>query len=101
MIFGDFFSRIDKFSWIKIIVETKTKGKLFSKSKTKIDTVVKIDTVYKTTSEFDLESLINEAEESIKEMDSIFDNSDLPNKVNMDLINELLIKIRKEFYGIS
>lgn len=51
--------------------------------------------------EFDLESLINEAEESIKEMDSIFDNSDLPNKVNMDLINELLIKIRKEYYGIS
>ena len=51
--------------------------------------------------EFDLESLINEVEESIKEMDSIFDNSDLPNKVNMDLINELLIKIRKEFYGIS
>jgi hypothetical protein len=34
-------------------------------------------------------------------MDSIFDNSDLPNKVNMDLINELLIKIRKEYYGIS
>lgn len=51
--------------------------------------------------EFDLESLINEAEESIKEMDSIFDNSDLPNKVNMDLINELLIKIRKEHYGIT
>lgn len=51
--------------------------------------------------EFDLESLIKEAEESIIEMDNIFDDSDLPNKVNMDLINELLIKIRKEFYGIS
>jgi len=51
--------------------------------------------------EFDLESLIKEAEESIIEMDNIFDDSGLPNKVNMDLINALLIKIRKEFYGIT
>lgn len=51
--------------------------------------------------EIDLDSLIKEADEAIEEMDSIFDNSDLPNKVNPELVNNLLIKIRKEFYGIS
>ena len=51
--------------------------------------------------EVDLESLIQMADQAIEEMDSIFINSDLPNKVNPELINTLLIKIRKEFYGIS
>jgi hypothetical protein len=41
------------------------------------------------------------ADEAISEMDSIFDNSDLPNKVDKNLVNDLLIKIRKEFYGIT
>ncbi len=41
------------------------------------------------------------ADQAIEEMDSIFDNSDLPNKVNPDLVNTLLVKIRKECYGIS
>jgi hypothetical protein len=51
--------------------------------------------------EVDLTKLIEMADQAIEEMDSIFDNSDLPNKVNPDLVNTLLIKIRKEFYGIS
>jgi predicted nucleotidyltransferase len=51
--------------------------------------------------EVDLETLIKEAEESIIEMDNIFDESNLPNKVNPELVNNLLVKIRKEFYGIS
>lgn len=51
--------------------------------------------------EVDLTKLIAMADQAIEEMDSIFDNSDLPNKVNPDLVNSLLIKIRKEFYGIS
>jgi hypothetical protein len=50
--------------------------------------------------EIDLDSLIKEADEAIEEMDSIFDNSDLPDKVDKNLVNDLLIKIRKEFYGI-
>lgn len=51
--------------------------------------------------EVDLSKLIEMADQAIEEMDSIFDNSDLPNKVNPQLVNTLLIKIRKEFYGIS
>lgn len=38
------------------------------------------------------------ADQAIEEMDSIFDKSDLPNKVNPELVNTLLIYIRKEFY---
>ena len=40
------------------------------------------------------------AEEEIARMDEIFDNSDLPNSVDKDLVNDLLIKIRKSFYKI-
>jgi DNA-binding Lrp family transcriptional regulator len=51
--------------------------------------------------EVDLTNLIEMADQAIEEMDNIFDNSDLPKKVNPELVNTLLIKIRKEFYGIS
>jgi len=51
--------------------------------------------------EVDLTNLIEMADQAIEEMDNIFDNSDLPNKVNPELVNNLLVKIRKEFYGIS
>jgi len=51
--------------------------------------------------EIDLETLIEDADAAIAEMDNIFDNSDLPKKVNPELVNNLLVKIRKEFYGIS
>ena len=48
--------------------------------------------------EIDLDNLIDMAEEEIASMDEIFDNSDLPNGVDKDLVNDLLIKIRKSFY---
>jgi len=51
--------------------------------------------------EVDLDNLIKMADQSIEEMDSIFDNSDLPNKVNSELVNDLLVQIRKKFYGLS
>jgi hypothetical protein len=51
--------------------------------------------------EIDLETLIEDADAAIAEMDKIFDNSDLPNKVDSKLVNNLLVKIRKEFYGLS
>ena len=51
--------------------------------------------------EVDLSKLIEMADQAIEEMDSIFDNSDLPNKVDTQLVNILLINIRKEFYGVS
>jgi uncharacterized protein len=50
--------------------------------------------------EVDLSKLIEMADKAIEEMDSIFDNSDLPDKVDKNLVNDLLIKIRKEFYKI-
>lgn len=50
--------------------------------------------------EVDLDSLIGIADEAIENMDKIFENSNLPNNVNRDLIDGLLIKIRKEFYNI-
>ena len=50
--------------------------------------------------EVDLETLIKEADTAIEEMDRIFDESNLPNKVNSNLVNDLLIKIRKEFYWL-
>lgn len=51
--------------------------------------------------EVDLNQLITMADTAIQEMDTIFDNSNLPNKVNPELVNELLVRIRKQFYGIS
>jgi hypothetical protein len=50
--------------------------------------------------EVDLDTLIDTAEAEIKEMDRIFDESDLPNKIDPELVNELLIKIRREFYHL-
>ncbi len=48
--------------------------------------------------EVDLETLISVADAEIEKMDAIFDNSTLPNKVDKNLVNDLLVKIRKEFY---
>ena len=50
--------------------------------------------------EVDLDSLIDTAEAEIKEMDKIFDESDLPKSIDPELVNELLIKIRREFYHL-
>lgn len=51
--------------------------------------------------EIDLDSLIKEADQAINEMDLIFEKSDLPKKVDQNLVNNLLIELRKKFYGIS
>ena len=50
--------------------------------------------------EVDLDTLIDTAEAEIKEMDRIFDESDLPNKIDPELVNTLLVKIRREFYKL-
>lgn len=47
-----------------------------------------------------LDSLIDTAEAEIKEMDRIFDESDLPKGIDPELVNKLLIKIRREFYHL-
>lgn len=48
--------------------------------------------------ELNLEELLVIANKAINEMDSLFENSSLPNKVPRGLINDILIKVRKEFY---
>jgi predicted nucleotidyltransferase len=48
--------------------------------------------------EVDLEALMVMADEAIVRMDEIFDESNLPDKVNPELVNKLLLKIRREFY---
>ena len=50
--------------------------------------------------EIDLDSLIDTAELEIKEMDKIFEESDLPKGIDPELVNTLLIKIRREFYHL-
>ena len=50
--------------------------------------------------EVDLEELIAMADQAIEEMDSIFDNSDLPSKLNSGIIDALLVTIRREFYNL-
>ena len=48
--------------------------------------------------EIDLESLIESVEKEIKDMDELFANSNLPDKVDEHFVNDLLIKIRKNIY---
>lgn len=50
--------------------------------------------------EVDLDALIDTAEAEIKEMDKIFDSSDLPMGIDPELVNNLLIRIRREFYNL-
>jgi hypothetical protein len=50
--------------------------------------------------EVDLDSLIETAESEIKEMDKIFEESNLPKSIDPELVNNLLIKIRREFYNL-
>ena len=46
----------------------------------------------------DLETLIEQAEKDIVEIDKIFANSNLPDEVDLRLVHGLLVKIRTEFY---
>ena len=50
--------------------------------------------------EVDLDSLIDIADKAIENMDEVFENSNLPNKVDKGLVDALLITIRREFYGL-
>jgi len=50
--------------------------------------------------EVDLQSLIDRAENDIVEIDKLFKESSLPDSVDLQFVNELLIFIRKQFYGM-
>jgi len=45
-----------------------------------------------------LEDLIQHAEDEIKEIDKLYIESNLPDNVDMNFVNDLLIEIRKHFY---
>jgi len=47
----------------------------------------------------DLETILKNANDSIKEMDETFENSNLSETVDRELINSLIIMIRKRVYG--
>ncbi len=48
----------------------------------------------------DLETLISEVEKEIEEIDRLFEESSLPDKVDEKFVSDLLIKIRKIIYNI-
>lgn len=50
--------------------------------------------------EHDLDKLTQECEEILKENDNLFDNSSLPDDVDREFMSNLLIQIRKDYYGI-
>jgi hypothetical protein len=49
--------------------------------------------------EWDYDKLVEDAENKIKKMDAVFESSNLPKSIDRDFLNELLLKIRKEYYG--
>lgn len=49
--------------------------------------------------EIDLETLINNVESDIVEIDDLFRESNLPDNVDMDFSNKILVDIRKKFYS--
>lgn len=50
--------------------------------------------------EVDLQTLIDKVEEEIKEVDRIFEESNLPEKIDEFFINNLIINIRKQIYNL-
>jgi hypothetical protein len=48
--------------------------------------------------EVDLQTLIDKVEKEIVEIDKLFEESNLPDMVNNQLIHNLIVKIRKQIY---
>lgn len=48
----------------------------------------------------DLQTLIDEVESEIVEIDKLFEESDLPDSVDQKFVDNLLIKIRKSIYNL-
>lgn len=51
--------------------------------------------------EVDLQTLIDRAESDIQKIDEIFKNSDLPKSVDPSLVSEIILRVRKSFYGLG
>ena len=50
--------------------------------------------------EVDLQTLIDNVEKEIIEVDKLFDNSGLPDSIDNEFINNLIVKIRKQIYKL-
>jgi hypothetical protein len=50
--------------------------------------------------EVDLQTLIDNVEKEIIEVDKLFDNSELPDSIDNEFINNLIVKIRKQIYKL-
>lgn len=51
--------------------------------------------------EMDLFSILKSVEEKIKKADELYKNSNLPDDVDLEFVNNLLISVRKSFYNIN
>ena len=50
--------------------------------------------------EIDLQTLIDKVEKEIVEIDKLFEESNLPDSINAEFINNLIVKIRKQIYKL-
>jgi predicted nucleotidyltransferase len=50
--------------------------------------------------EIDLQTLIDKVEKEIIEIDKLFEESNLPDSINAEFINNLIVKIRKQIYKL-
>jgi uncharacterized protein len=50
--------------------------------------------------EIDLQTLIEKVEKEIIEIDKLFEESNLPDSINTEFINNLIVKIRKQIYKL-
>lgn len=48
--------------------------------------------------EFSYEELVGKAEEKLQEIEQVFERSNLPEKPDMNRINQLLVEMRQEWY---
>ena len=51
--------------------------------------------------EYSYDDLISEADAKIKRMEEVFDNSSLPEKIDKQFVNNLLLEMRKLRYGLT
>ena len=90
--------------------DSKNMMHLFRLLYTAKDIVIKNDIIVKRPDEelkflmkirngdYEYDYLINEADKLIKEVTTLFDNSNLPDKPSIDFIRDLEVSIRNEFY---
>jgi len=50
--------------------------------------------------EYEYDKLVEEAEAMIEKLDKVYDECDLPKDIDQELLDDLLLKIRKQRYGI-